>query len=55
MKTVLTLRITGLILVTSPLVLPNQNLSDLSKGVILGAGIGFLLLSLIKQNNKKTA
>ncbi len=49
------LRIIGLTLTTLPLVLTNQNLSDLTKGLITGLGIGFILLSfIIKSKENKT-
>ncbi|SHI41463.1 hypothetical protein [Flavobacterium terrae] len=47
------LRIIGLTLTTLPLVITNQNLSDVTKGLISGVGIGFLILSLIIKPKAK--
>jgi hypothetical protein len=52
MKKIQTLRIAGLILCTSPIILKSQTISDLSKGLLLGAGIGLLFLSLLLQFKK---
>lgn len=49
MRKIQVLRIAGLIICTSPLVLKGQNISDLSKGLILGFGIGLLIISIIIQ------
>lgn len=47
MKKIQTLRIAGLTLTTSPLLLTNPAISDLTKGLLMGIGIGLLILSLI--------
>jgi hypothetical protein len=52
MKKIQILRITGLMLITCPVILTNQNISDISKGLLMGTGIGMLVLSLIVKNKK---
>lgn len=47
-----TLFISGIILTTSPLTLTNQNISDLTKGLITGIGIGLLLLFILLKLKK---
>lgn len=52
MKKKQTLQIVGLIICTSPIILWNQNITDLSKGLLMGIGIGLLILSLLFQFKK---
>lgn len=52
MKKIQALRISGITFCASPIILTSQNFSDLSKGLLMGAGIGLLILSLTLQLKK---
>ncbi len=52
MKKIQSLRIAGITFCASPIILTSQIFLDLSKGLLMGAGIGLLMLSLLLQLKK---
>jgi len=52
MPKITTLRIAGLTLSISPILILNPSVGDLSKGIVTGIGIGLLLVSLILQTKR---
>lgn len=55
MKKYQPIRLAGLTICTSSIIINSQSISDLSKGLLMGIGSGLLILSIILQLKRPKA